>query len=334
MVAISIFVSAVVAGITGWVIANLPEETKLVFDAEPTPTPTPLARYEIENLAKTEIPKGEIEIGEKILEEDGYTSYKFRHKFDPTFTRTEEKMVTGQVNLPAGDEKEYPLILMIRGYIDQELYETGIGTKPAAAYFSENGFITIAPDFLGYGGSSHESDNIYETRFQTYTTVLSILNSLEFIKEWNKKDLFIWAHSNGGQIALTTLAITGDEIPTTLWAPVTATFPYSILFYTNESPDEGKYIRSELSKFEDLYDASLFSFTNFPERINAPLQIHQGTADDAIPVEWTESFVAKMRAIEKEVEYFEYPGADHNLRPDWDRVVIRDIDFFKSFIQN
>lgn len=300
---------------------------------EPTPVPTPLAVYEIENLAKAHVPAGEIEIKEVISKEDSYTSYLFEHKFSPNFNTDVIKTVTGQINIPNGNGN-YPIVFMMRGYADQKIYETGMGTRPSAAKYAEAGFITVAPDFLGYAGSSEEAGNIYEARFQTYTTVLSLLKAVPTIKQWNKKDLFFWAHSNGGQIALTTLAVAGLEIPTTLWAPVTAPFPYSVLYYTDESADGGKYIRRELAAFEELYDVDKFSFTNYLERIRAPLQVHQGGADDAIPVSWSNSFVAKMRNLGLEVKYFVYPSADHNMRPDWDTVVARDIDFFRENMEN
>ena len=65
-------------------------------------------------------------------------------------------------------------------------------------YLSENGYITLAPDFLGYGGSDIESSNIFEARFQTYTTVLTLLKSIEenppqgWDNRWDKKNLFIF----------------------------------------------------------------------------------------------------------------------------------------------
>lgn len=338
---LSIFISAVVAGITGFVIATLPKQSITIFEPDPTPIPTPLSKYQIENLKEADIPKGELKITETIAEEEKFTSYVFEHQFDPTLENKAQKVVTGQINIPK-EEGEYPLIIMMRGYVDQTIFETGIGTRPSARFYAENGFITVAPDFLGYGGSSSESGNIFETRFQTYTTVMSILNMFdeEFAKQtqdtikWDGKHIFFWGHSNGGQIALTVLSATGREIPTTLWAPVTKPFPYSILYYTDESADGGKFIRRELAQFEEAYDVDMFSFTNYLEEINAPLQIHQGGVDDAIPTEWTNSFVARMRRLEKEVEYFFYPSADHNMRPDWDTVVARDVDFFRKYIQN
>jgi uncharacterized protein len=248
------------------------------------------------------------------------------------------------MNIPKGDGP-FPLILMFRGYVDQTLYSTGTGTRPSAKYFAEHGFITIAPDFLGYGGSDTESGNIFESRFQTYTTAISLLKTIERFKDYsnlisgsneitklltNYPSMSIWAHSNGGQIVLTTLSVTGANYPTTLWAPASKPFPYVILYFTDDSDDGGKFIRKELGKFEELYDVDKYTYTNYIDNIHAPIQLHQGTADQAVPIAWTNELVGILRAKEKDVTYFTYPGADHNLRPNWDEVVEKDVEFFKA----
>jgi dipeptidyl aminopeptidase/acylaminoacyl peptidase len=332
LVILSVFISAVVAGVVGYGFVHLSKEEVTIIGTEPTPYPTPLARYEIVNLAKTDIPEGTIEIVDTIKEEEKYISYLFEHKFDPTFSTGDEKTVTGQINIPK-EEGIYPIVFMIRGYVDQSIYETGIGTRTAAAQFAENGFITIAPDFLGYGTSSPEADNIYETRFQTYTTVLSLLSSVEGLTHYDKKNVFLWAHSNGGQIALTVLAISEKAFPTTLWAPVTKPFPYSVLYYTDQSADGGRLIRQELAKLEERYNVNGFTFTNYLDKIKGPLQLHQGGADDAIPVSWSDSFVAEIRSLNIEMEYSYYPNADHNMQPNWNTAIERDMVFFASNIE-
>ena len=161
---------------------------------------------------------------------------------------------------------------------------------------------------------------------------MSIVSSLQSIEKWDSKNIFIWAHSNGGQVALTMLTITAKTYPTTLWAPVTKPFPYSVLYYTDESADGGKYIRQELSKIEDNYDSDKYSFTNYLTKIEAPIQIHQGTGDDAVPSYWSSTFTKKLKDMGVDATYFEYPGADHNMKPVWDSVVERDLLFFQSHL--
>lgn len=296
----------------------------------------PLDKYTIENLAKANVSPSEIKIEGVLSEGQNFTSNSYSMTFDPTLRQGSGqalKTVTGVINLPK-DNLKHPLILMIRGFVDQQIYTQGVGTKSGAEYFSQNGFITIAPDFLGYGGSDKESSNIFESRFQTYTTVLSTLASLGSIAEWDAKNVFIWGHSNGGQVALTILEITKKSYPTVLWAPVSKPFPYSILYYTDESADIGKLIRQELAKFESDYDVDLYSLTQYLDRIKAPLEVNQGTADDAVPYAWTKALVKVLKTNNPDLKFFTYPGADHNLQPAWNTVIARDLAFFRTHLEN
>ncbi|OGM13667.1 hypothetical protein A3A76_02780 [Candidatus Woesebacteria bacterium RIFCSPLOWO2_01_FULL_39_23] len=296
----------------------------------------PLEKYSIDNLKNKEIKRGSLVIGTKFdNDNDKLDAYIFKFSFSPDPASNKTKSTTGQINIPIdAKESPRPIIILIRGFVNQEIYTTGAGTKNAAMYFAENGYITVAPDFLGYGNSDSESGDIFESRFQTYTTILSLLKSLSDIKEWDGETLYLWGHSNGGQIAITVLEITGKDYPTTLWAPVSKPFPYSILYYTDESSDKGKLIRQELAKFENLYDAENYSLDNYLTYINAPLQIHQGTGDNAVPLSWSNNLVNKLRDLDKDITYYTYTGADHNLKPSWDSVVERDVTFFQSHRDN
>ena len=274
--------------------------------------PKPLEKYSIENLSKTEFKPSKINMNDNIFD-----------------FQVDGKKVTGLINIPEANNN-WPIAVLIRGYVDQSIYQTGVGTKRVGEYFGDNGYITLAPDFLGYGGSDPEAENIFESRFQTYTTTLTLLKSInkENFPSWDGENIFIWAHSNGGQIALTALVVTGEKYPTVLWAPVTEAFPYSVLYYTNESDDGGKYIRQKLAKFEEDYDVNKFSFINYLDRINAPIEYHWGTEDDAISMEWRDRFLKRMRILEKDVTNYNHSGADHNMNPLWSEVMQETLRFF------
>lgn len=317
------------SGVFGWLTSRYYYLPKKLENPVVQIKPRPLDKYAIEVLSKKMVASSKIEIREVVKEDATFSSYLFSFSFDPTLGGKEEKKVTGLINVPKG-KGPFPLIVMFRGYVDQKLYKTGDGTKRAGEFFAENGFITVAPDFLGYAGSDPEVENIFESRFQTYTSSLVLLKSLSSLSEYDQSTPLLWGHSNGGQIALTILEITGGNYPTVLWAPVSKPFPYSILYYTDESDDRGKLIRHELAAFEETYDVELYSLTNYLEKISAPLQIHQGTFDDAVPTEWTDSLVKNLEGVEKNVEYFKYAGADHNLQPAWGNVVARNLNFFRE----
>ena len=302
--------------------------------ANTQPTPKPLLELTFAKLA-SRIPKpSQINLVGIIDTNSNFTSHLFNYT-------TDNKKVTGQINLPTDYlQKNLPVVVMIRGYVDPAIYRTGLGTSSAAAFFANNDFITVAPDFLGYGDSDNPDPDTFAARLQKPITVIDLIASLKQLHYVNQDQIFLWGHSNGGQIALSVLEITGQPYPTTLWAPVTKPFPYSILYYTDEYDDEGFALRRALANFEELYDPRDYSITNHLNLLKAPIQLHQGGTDDAIPVEWSQDFAAQIQTLSEStqsgdlaIQYHFYPQSDHNLRPDWDTVTQRDLEFFNQHLE-
>lgn len=303
-----------------------------------------LDRYTIDNLGKTYFEPSGIELGEVLKEEPEFVSRVFYFRVDPPSREASEgqagKRVSGQVNYPKA-AGTYPVIVMNRGYIEQEGFTTGDGTRRSSEEFVKAGFVTLAPDFLGYGESDMPSDFPVEERFQTYTTVLMLLESIPNLNETflnnqvqikvDPRKIGLWGHSNGGQITMTVLEITGKSYPAVLWAPVSKPFPYSILYYTDDFDDHGKALRKVVAQFEQDYDSELYSTANYLDKINASVSIHQGSSDEEVPINWSGDLVLELKKLNKQVEYFTYPEDDHNFaNGNWQLVVSRNIEFFKN----
>jgi dipeptidyl aminopeptidase/acylaminoacyl peptidase len=324
----------VVAGLQGWYIFNKLQPVK------PQPTPKPLLVYTFENLKKTNFPATQITLGAVLNQDADSISQIFYFSVPKTPGSKTMLKVSGLMNLPK-KPGNYPLIVMFRGFIPDNQYQPGSGTQPSAAVFAKNGFITLAPDFLGFGQSASPSADSFENRFQTYTTALSLLASLKTLDSaltsqypTTTADLSkvgIWGHSNGGHIALATLAISGVTYPTVLWAPVSASFPYSILYYTDESDDQGKALRRVLANFEQIYNTDDFSPANYYAWIKAPIQLNQGLSDEEVPYWWSDNLAATFKKDNISVSYITYPNSDHNFLPaGWSDAVKNSMTFFNQ----
>ena len=306
----------------------------------------PLDKYSIMRLSGRTYTGSQIVLDQATATTSAYTVYTFHYYTDgPTSPldnvsglRGVNKKVTGVAHIPndASATNKKPVIVQLRGYIDPANYFPGDGTEHSAQAFAQNGFISLAPDFLGFGGSDKPETDVFEERFETYTTALNLFSSVGTLPMADSSKIGIWGHSNGGHIALTVLEILGRPVPASLWAPVSKPFPYSILYYTDEAEDHGKALRKELATFERDYDAEQYSLTNYLNRITGPIQIHQGTADDAVPVVWSDLLDKELEDIRKnnpnatQINYFVYPGADHDMNTAWSTVVARDITFFQK----
>ncbi len=295
----------------------------------------PLEKYTILRLSGRVFNGGQIVLDGATATTSAYTVYTFHYTSDG-------KKVTGLAHIPrdASEANKKPVIVQFRGYIDATRYFSGAGTQHSAEVYAQHGFISLAPDFLGYGGSDKPSTDVFEERFETYTAALNLLASVHTLPVADAARVGIWGHSNGGQIALTALEASQRVYPAVLWAPVSKPFPYSILYYTDDADDHGKALRRELAAFEHEYDVEQYSLTNYLDRIAGPLQIHQGSADEAVPQTWTETFVEALqqkgpegkRREDQNLQYFVYPGADHDMNGSWNTVVSRDIQFFQTYL--
>lgn len=299
---------------------------------------THLQKYSFEEVAKRKPQVSAIMIEKILTKSETFTSYLFSYQ-------TDNRKMTGLMNIPnTNTNTEKPVIVMLRGFVHEDIYETGIGTQRAGEELAKSGYITLAPDYLGFGESDPQPTDGLEARFIKPVNIIDLLAS---IKAFNLQPLIfenktvgrmdanrigIWAHSNGGQIALSILEITGETYPTALWAPVTKPFPYSVLYFTDESDDLGKTLRNLLANFEKDYNIDDFTIGLHWEKVVAPIQLHQGTNDDAVPKEWSDEFVNAMKKVENEdsLEYFVYPGADHNLQPGWATAMERTKEFFQE----
>lgn len=293
------------------------------------PTPTINASdYSFANLRAYKPQSTPLHLDSVTENNPAFTSYAVSFSDDA-------KVVTGQLNLPnsATPSAGFPTIILVRGYVNPTIYETGMGTKNAAAAFARNGYATIAPDFQGYAGSSPQHENAIMARLQRPVTLLNLLNSLEQSVIFDSNRLGIWAHSNGGQITLSFLEITGKPIPTSLWAPVSKSFPYSVLYYSDEDDDQGKGFRKLLATFESQFDVFDYSIDRYYQWITAPIQIHQGGSDDAVPQAWSQALANDLKVKNvPQVELFMYPEADHNMQPDWAIAIARDVSFFSTYV--
>ena len=359
-----------VVGGLGWFKTGSKLSFPDILVVDPTPIPKPLQKYGLAELQQYPFETSKIQVTEKVADKEDYSEYLFSYT---TVGKTMSGLLTLPQPLPE-DLNNLPTLIMVRGYVPPESYASGVGTSPAARYFAKQGFITLAPDFFGFGTSDPEPADEWEARFIKPIAIVELIKSLqskgitgEVMHLPAIKNIGIWAHSNGGQIALSALEIMDESIPTTLWAPVTAPFPYSVLFYGDEVADEGKSQRAWIAMFEKVYNATDFSLTQHLNQLSGPLQIHHGTIDEAALKSWSDEFTAKLDTENErrtsqlkqlltatqsaeldpklsttsaslkpiKYQYFIYPGADHNLRPveNWNLAVSRDLTFFQRELQ-
>lgn len=292
-----------------------------------------LEQYDIDSLMKRGGKASEIKIVGKAEEvEKRFLANKILAKKGNFATQvftfeSGGKTISGTMNNPHPEYSSMKkAIILVRGYADLEGYYPGSGTWKVAQILANEGYATFSIDFLGYGLSDDESTDVLEARFVKVMNVMDLIESVKAIPWVDKSKIGIWAHSNGGQIVLSTLETTGGKYPTILWAPMTQTFPESVL----STIDEGSPVKGAIEEFEKHYDSRRYAFENYYDWIEAPILIQQGTADEWCKVVWQQKVVDGLKKAGKEAELVTYLKDNHNLSKNWDEAVERDVEFYKE----
>jgi len=289
-----------------------------------------LAKYDFDSLRRRGGRVSRLAVGGDLVgvekrrkDEIDFDSQKFSFE-------SEGKRITGMINRPA-DAKAMagkPVVIMIRGYADKWGYYIGSGTWRVADKLAEVGIVTVSIDFLGFGGSDGESEDMLGARFEKVPAVMDLIVSVKALDFVDGDRVGIWAHSNGGQIALSALEILGEDIPTVLWAPMTNPFPQSVLDMASDLDDGGRMVIEAIEEFEKNYDSRRYAFENYYDWMEAGVRINQGTADYWCQPEWQEKVVGELLKKGKRAELRIWKGDDHNLSRNWEEVVEGDILFW------
>jgi dipeptidyl aminopeptidase/acylaminoacyl peptidase len=73
--------------------------------------------------------------------------------------------------------------------------------------------------------------------------------------------------------------------------------------------------------------------TSFLNDLSGPIQLHHGTADTSVPVEFSETLYEQMQTGGYPVELYVYEGDNHNISTDFGTAMTRSIQFFDTHVK-
>ena len=67
--------------------------------------------------------------------------------------------------------------------------------------------------------------------------------------------------------------------------------------------------------------------------VMAPVQIDHGTADVEVPLAFSQKLADQLRSKGKMVEFYTYPGSDHNIAQGFSLAMARSVAFFNHYLK-
>jgi uncharacterized protein len=315
--------------------------------ATPMPTPTPSAietPFPMSILAERQMtyPGSEITIEETL--EPGANYYRYLAWYE-----SQGLKIYGLLTVPFGEKPAtgWPAIVFNHGYIPPQEYRT---TERYVAYvdrLARSGYIVYKIDYRGHDRSEGFAGGAYGDPGYT-TDVLNAVSSLKNFSQADPNRIGMWGHSMGGFLTLRAMVISKDIKAGVIWAGVVGSYPDLICCWRLPTPgvptptpnanfrSGWRTIWQQLygTPAEDLAFWNEISSNSYLSDLSGPVQLHHGTADTEVPIKFSETLYGEIQAAGKTVEFYSYPGDNHNLSDYFSLAMQRTIEFFDRYVKN
>ena len=270
----------------------------------------------IESLRKRDYKQSQITIESTISNNGSYSGYIF-------FYLSDDLKIYGRMNVPTGTGP-FPVIILNHGYFNQSSFSSGDGTQTIADILARNGYLTLASDYRGFGKSENDSQGSQGHHPNYAIDILNLIASVSSLDKADSSRIGMWGHSMGGEVSIRTAEVTDKVKAVVLWAPTS----------TNQSENAAFYGRGRQTTPLLNQDEGTTPTEDSLRYITAPISLHQGLADTEVDPLWSKELNSALGKENKTVEYFEYPGQDHNFRNlGWDVISKRTINFFDIYLK-
>jgi len=296
-----------------------------VASAIPSPTET-FDPVSLPALMQTEITGTDLVVGDAIGSTANYT----RH---PVTYKANEFTISGIMNIPKGDGP-FPTLVLGHGYIDPAIYTSGRGLKREQDYLANQGYIVLHTDYRNHAGSDDDPNNDTNLRLGYTIDVVAAARALRAsaLPQVDTEKIGYLGRSMGGGIGYNVATVAPNEYDAIiLFAPVSANYVDNFNKWGRDMPTVGNPIIERFGSPEDTPEFwAGISAENYFEKIDDPIMIHHGSADDTCQLAWSERAAAQMEALNKDVTLHIYEGEQHAFGPQWELSMQRSVEFFQK----
>lgn len=305
----------------------------------PPPTATPIPHpMSIVALRNGEYPGSDITIVKELDRGSNYRRYY-------AYYLSEGLKIYALLTIPMGDAPQggFPAIVFNHGYIPPDVYRT---TERYIAYVDEiakSGYVVFRIDYRGHDASEGEASGAYGSPGYAID-VMNAVSSIKKLAEVNPEKIGMWGHSMGGYLTLRAMVASDDVKVGVIWAGVVASYPEMLYnwrrtgSFTPSPSSRGVGWRTAwLEQYGTPDENAAFwdsvSATSYLADLSGPLQLHHGTLDEDVPLEFSIRLAEQARAAGKTADLYTYEGDNHNISANFSIAMQRTITFFDQYLK-
>jgi len=303
--------------------------------ATATPIPNPMT---IPAMRVGEYPGSDIAIEKELERGSNYRRYY-------AYYLSEGLKIYGLLTIPMEDMPEggRPAIVFNHGYIPPNVYRT---TERYIAYvdeFARAGYIVYRIDYRGHDASEGEASGAYGNPGYAID-VLNAVASIKRLPEVNPEKIGMWGHSMGGYLTLRAMVISKDVKAGVIWAGVVASYPEMLYnwrrtgSFTPSPSSRGVGWRTQwLEAYGAPDENPVFwnsvSATSYLADLSGPLQLHHGSNDEDVPMEFSIRLAELARNAGQVADLYVYEDDNHNISKNFSTAMQRSVEFFDQYLK-
>jgi uncharacterized protein len=263
-------------------------------------------------------------VGRVLADNEAYTRYYITY-------RSGELKISGIMNVPKG-EGSYPLLLLNHGHIDPAVYTNGRGLKREQDYLARRGYVVVHSDYRGHADSDPDFGVDQQLRLGYAEDVVNAILAVRVadLPYVDAERVGMLGHSMGGGVAWRIAVARPDLVDAFVqFAPVSADERDNFNKWLRRRAEVAQAIiaeHGEPAQNPEFWD-NISPLTLF-RNIRVPILIHHGTADESVPLAWSERAAGELEALNKDVTLEVYPGEPHEFVNAWPQVMARTVAFF------
>jgi dipeptidyl aminopeptidase/acylaminoacyl peptidase len=277
-------------------------------------------------LMREDVRGSKLRLGRVLARTDAYTRYAVTYRAD-------DLRISGVMNVPDG-KGPFPVVVLLHGYIDPDVYVTGQGYRREQDSLARNGYVAFHVDYRNHAGSDDDPRNDVDLRLgyarDTIAAVEAVRTSrLRFL---DGERVGMIGRSMGGGVAFNALVARPGLVDAAVTYASVSTDAVDNYNRWIRFADGRRELAARIeAKHGAPEDNPRFwrgiSSRNYFDRIDTPVMVHHGVVDDTCPIAWSRATVKALRAADVDLTYHEYSGEGHYFYGGWAQSMRRTLAF-------